>query len=125
MIDPNDIPLPAGLGAWGTVIGMVVGGAIFMRRFFSKDALGRADDSGQMHSIDTLKQILAEERTARHVAEKRADEFAKERNEAWQLLGDLKGQLSSMVQTIKTQTGELSELRDQVRQLREQLDGKN
>jgi len=54
-------------------------------------------------------------------AEERADKFAAERNEALEQVWEMKGQLKAMNENLATHMAELGSLRDQVRQLQEQI----
>ncbi|KQX34691.1 hypothetical protein [Variovorax sp. Root434] len=104
------------------------GGYQVWRKQQPTDAKERADSEGQIAALGTWKELLegeraarAEERAARVKAEERADKFAAERNEALKELWEMKGQIKAMNDTLAAQTAELSSLRDQVRQLKEQL----
>jgi hypothetical protein len=97
------------------------GGYQVWRKQQPTDAKERADSEGQIAALGTWKELLEGERAARLKAEERADKFAAERNEALQELWEMKGQLKAMNETLAAQTAELSSLRDQVRQLKEQL----
>ena len=85
------------------------------------EAKERADSEGQIAGLATWQQLLEGERAARVKAEERADKFAAERNEALQQVWEMKGQLKVMSETLAAQTTELGLLRDQVRQLKEQI----
>jgi chromosome segregation ATPase len=85
------------------------------------EAKERADSEGQIAALATWQALLEGERAARVKAEERADKFAAERNEALQQVWEMKGQLRAMNETIAGQTSELAQLREQVRQLKEQI----
>lgn len=87
----------------------------------SGDAVTRASDAANLTGIETLKQLVESERAARTKAEERADKFAGERNEAMQEVWEMRGQLKVMNDTLSDQTRELVKLREQVRQLQEQI----
>ncbi|MET3915980.1 chromosome segregation ATPase [Variovorax sp. OAS795] len=97
------------------------GGYQVWRKQQPTDAKERADSEGQIAALGTWKELLEGERAARVKAEERADKFAAERNEALKELWEMKGQLKAMNETLAAQTAELALLRDQVRQLKEQL----
>jgi len=97
------------------------GGYQVWRKQQPTDAKERADSEGQIAALGTWKELLEGERAARLKARERADKFAAERNEALKELWEMKGQLKAMNETLAAQTAELSSLRDQVRQLKEQL----
>jgi uncharacterized coiled-coil DUF342 family protein len=85
------------------------------------EAKERADSEGQIAALATWQALLEGERAARVKAEERADKFAAERNEALQQVWEMKGQLRAMNETIAGQTSELAQLREQVRELKEQI----
>ncbi|QRF56562.1 hypothetical protein [Variovorax paradoxus] len=85
------------------------------------EAKERADSEGQIAALGTWKELLEGERAARVKAEERADKFAAERNEAMQQVWEMRGQLKAMNEALTAQTSELASLRDQVRQLKEQI----
>ena len=97
------------------------GGYRVWRASQPNEAKERADSEGQIAALATWQQLLEGERAARVKAEERADKFAAERNEALKELWEMRGQLKAMNETLAAQTSELSALRDQVRQLKEQL----
>ena len=97
------------------------GGYQVWRKQQPTDAKERADSEGQIAALGTWKELLEGERAARVKAEERADKFAAERNEALKELWEMRGQLRAMNETLAAQTAELALLRDQVRQLKEQL----
>jgi len=97
------------------------GGYQVWRKQQPTDAKERADSEGQIAALGTWKELLEGERAARVKAEERADKFTAERNEALKELWEMRGQLRAMNETLAAQTAELSSLRDQVRQLKEQL----
>ena len=97
------------------------GGYQVWRQRQPNEAKERADSSGQIAALATWQALLEGERAARVKAEERADKFAAERNEALQEVWEMKGQLKAMNETLAAQTAEVSSLRDQVRQLKEQI----
>ncbi|ATA53929.1 MULTISPECIES: hypothetical protein [Variovorax] len=97
------------------------GGYQVWRKQQPTDAKERADSEGQIAALGTWKELLEGERAARVKAEERADKFAAERNEALKELWEMRGQLKAMNETLAAQTTELASLRDQVRQLKEQI----
>ena len=111
-------------GLLGTVGAAVIAGAIFLRQYLSRGAADRADDAGRISAINVYKELLEAERAARALADQRADGFAKERNEAVTVMGELRGQLKAVTEQLKDQTDELAALRSQVRGLKEQIDAK-
>lgn len=101
----------------------LAGGWRLWRNQTAGDDKVRADSDGQIAALATWKELVEGERTARIKAEERADKFAAERNEAMQQVWEMKGQLKVMSDTIAVQTSELAQLRETVRQLKEQMNG--
>lgn len=99
----------------------IAGGYRVWRSQQPTDAKERADSSGQIAALATWKELLEGERAARVRAEERADKFAAERNEALEQVWEMKGRFEAMNETLAAQTAELGILREQVRQLREQI----
>lgn len=95
----------------------------FYRTTSTADAKDRADSGGQIAALETWKELLEGERAARIRAEERADKFAAERTEAMREVYLMRGQLEVMTKTIAAQTDELESLREQVRALKEQING--
>lgn len=87
-MDPTDLGLGTvtWLGGTGTVL---LGGFLWLRKFLSKDAADRAMDNADIGS--RLNELLDSEREARKLAEARADQFAKERNELAAAVGRMGG----------------------------------
>ncbi|MQR02332.1 chemotaxis protein [Glaciimonas soli] len=94
-------------GVIGSIAAAVFACFIFLRKYLASDAAARADDLGKVSALDLYKQLLESERTARISADARADQFAKERNEAWQMMGDMRGELMALREEVK-------QLRDQI-----------
>lgn len=109
--------LPEWMKWLGAIAGTIAGGALFLRQYLSGAAAERASDSGQIAALDVYKSMVSELRTALAEANARADQFAKERNEAIELAGTLKGQIAELNRQVEG-------LRVQVGQLMEQLNAK-
>ncbi|MDM0007202.1 hypothetical protein QTI51_17300 [Variovorax sp. J22G73] len=99
----------------------IAGGYRVWRAQQPTEAKERADSDGQIAALATWQALLEGERAARVKAEERADKFAAERNEALQQVWEMRGQLKAMNDTLTAQTTELGLLRDQLRQLKEQI----
>jgi chromosome segregation ATPase len=80
-----------------------------------------ADADGKVGAIEAYKQLLSDERAARKEAELRADEFAKERNEANKQMYELKTQLVVLTRQMEEQKVVIEQLTDELRQLKEKL----
>lgn len=122
-MEPIDLnAMPGGpLGVLATAAAAITGGFIFLRQFLSRGAAERADDAGRVSAINVYKELLEAERAARALADKRADDFARERNEAITMMGKLQGQLEGMQRQLQAATEEISSLENRVRQLTEQV----
>jgi len=99
----------------------IAGGYRVWRAQQPTEAKERADSEGQIAALATWQALLEGERAARVKAEERADKFAAERNEALEQVWEMKGQLKAMNDALATQAAELGSLRDQVRQLKDQI----
>ncbi|ABM32933.1 hypothetical protein QRO08_09735 [Paracidovorax citrulli] len=125
MDSPDLNNFPGGpFGALGAGMTAIASGFLFLRQYLSRGAADRADDAGRVSAINVYKELLEAERAARAQADKRADEFAKERNEAVTALGKLQGQLEGMQRQLQHATEEITSLQAQVRELTEQVHAK-
>lgn len=119
-MDPTD--LGPGTATWLGGSGIVVTGALlWVRRFLSKDAADRAMDHADIGTVRRLNELLDSEREARKLAEARADQFAKERNELAAAVGRMEGkiealtsQVGQLTEKVTTQSAEISRLRSQL-----------
>lgn len=119
-MDPTD--LGPGTATWLGGSGIVVTGALlWVRRFLSKDAADRAMDNADIGTVRRLNDLLDSEREARKLAEARADQFAKERNELAAAVGRMEGkiealtsQVGQLTEKVTTQSAEISRLRSQL-----------
>jgi|GEM_PF-6109374 len=126
MDGPDLNSLPGGpFGALGAAAAAIGGGFIFLRQYLSRGAADRADDAGRVSAINVYKELLEAERAARALADKRADDFARERNEAITMMGKLQGQLEGMQRQLQQATEEIAGLENRVRQLTEQVHAKS
>lgn len=121
-MDPTDLGpgTATWLGGTGTVL---LGGFLWLRKFLSKDAADRAMDSADIGTVRRLNELLDSEREARKLAEARADQFAKERNDLVATVGRLEGK----IEALSSQVGQLNERvaaqSDEVARLRGKLGG--
>lgn len=115
MDSPDFNSMPGGVGgALTAALASVAGGWLFLRQYLSRGAADRADDAGRVSAINVYKELLEAERIARASADKRADDFARERNEAVTTLGRLQGQMEAMQRQLIQATEEIAALRAQV-----------
>ncbi|MBI6940330.1 chemotaxis protein [Pseudomonas putida] len=119
-MDPTDFGpgTATWLGGTGTVL---LGGFLWLRKFLSKDAADRAMDNADIGTVRRLNELLDSEREARKLAEARADQFAKERNELAAAVGRMEGkiealtsQVGQLTEKVTTQSAEISRLRAQL-----------
>lgn len=110
--------LPSGWTGVGAVLGLIGGGAIFLRQYLSGAEASRASDQGQIAALDVYKQMVGELRSLLDAERSRADQFAKERNEAISLLSEYKAQIAELSRRVEAQSAE-------IRTLRQQLEGLN
>ncbi|MDF3858073.1 hypothetical protein [Achromobacter denitrificans] len=79
-----------GIGGWiGAIAATIVGGGLMLRRWLSKDSVERAGDEARVEVIDMLTTQLA-------AANARADMFAKERNDAYREVADLREKVARL-----------------------------
>ncbi|MBI6961338.1 chemotaxis protein, partial [Pseudomonas putida] len=103
-MDPTDLGpgTATWLGGTGTVL---LGGFLWLRKFLSKDATDRAMDNADIGTVRRLNELLDSEREARKLAEARADQFAKERNDLAATVGRMEGK----IEALTSQVGQLTE----------------
>lgn len=111
-------------GVFGGAAAIGISIAVWLWRERNQRDKSDADASGQIQALGVYQELLKNERDAKHLAEQRADQFAKERNEAYQQVWELKGQLKAITDQLEGQTRELVELRSQLRAFKEQIDAK-
>lgn len=121
-MDPTDLGpgTATWLGGTGTVL---LGGFLWLRRFLSKDAADRAMDNADIGTVRRLNDLLDSEREARKLAEARADQFAKERNELATAVGRMEGKIEMLTSQIKQLTDTVTSQSDEIARLRTKLGG--
>lgn len=93
-------------GVWGWVgggVASVIGAALMLRKWLSRDAVDRAGDRAEVNIIETLTSQLA-------AANARADMFAKERNDAIREIGDLKAQVAQLTAKVEIMQNQLERM---------------
>lgn len=91
----DDLNLPGGTGGViGTALAAIIGGGLMLRKWLSGESVDRAGNDATVKLIETLTQQLA-------VANARADQFAKERNEMVEVVGDLKTKIAELTIQVK------------------------
>ncbi|WP_308582536.1 chemotaxis protein [uncultured Pseudomonas sp.] len=121
-MDPNDLGPGtfAWLGGTGTVL---LGGLLWLRKFLSKDATDRAMDSADIGTVRRLNELLDSERLRANAAEARADQFAKERNDAVAAVGRMEGKIEALTSQVAQLTQRVTEQSDEINHLRTRLGG--
>ena len=110
------------LGGTGTVL---LGGFLWLRKFLSKDATDRAMDNADIGTVRRLNELLDSEREARKLAEARADQFAKERNDLAISVGRLEGNILALTRQVEQLTEKVTTQSEEISRLRAQLGGAN
>jgi len=119
----NDVLAGGTGGIWGAIGSAVVAliaGAFYVRKQLSKDGTQIASDGSARSMLDFLSNELEKanartdvERQARLVAEQRADQFAKDRNDLTKLVGELNGKITALESTVESLKQELQAMRDE------------
>jgi len=117
----NDV-LSTGAGIWGAIgsaIVAVITGALYVRQRLSKDGTQIASDRAERGMLEFFSRELEKanartetERQARLVAEQRADQFAKERNDLTKLVGELNGKITALEEKVESLNQDLQEMRE-------------
>lgn len=121
-MDPTDLGpgTATWLGGTGTVL---LGGFLWLRKFLSKDAADRAMDNADIGTVRRLNELLDSEREARKLAEARADQFAKERNDLAISVGRLEGNILALTRQVEQLTEKVTTQSEEISRLRAQLGG--
>ena len=121
-MDPTDFGpgTATWLGGTGTII---LGGLLWLRKWLSKDATDRAMDNADIGTVRRLNELLDSEREARKLAEARADQFARERNELIRSMGQLEGNIISLTRQVEQLTTQVTAQSEEIARLRGRLGG--
>ena len=121
-MDPTDLGpgTATWLGGTGTVL---LGGFLWLRKFLSKDATDRAMDNADTGTVRRLNELLDSEREARKLAEARADQFAKERNDLAATVGRMEGKIEALTSQVGQLTERVSLQSEEIARLRTKLGG--
>ncbi|MFK3945636.1 chemotaxis protein [Pseudomonas fulva] len=121
-MDPTDLGpgTATWLGGTGTII---LGGLLWLRKFLSKDATDRAMDNADIGTVRRLNELLDSEREARKLAEARADQFAKERNDLAATVGRMEGKIEALTSQVANLTERVTLQSDEIARLRLKLGG--
>ena len=121
-MDPTDLGpgTATWLGGTGTVL---LGGFLWLRKFLSKDAADRAMDNADIGTVLRLNELLDSEREARKLAEARADQFAKERNDLAATVGRMEGKIEALTSQVANLTERVTLQSDEIARLRIKLGG--
>jgi predicted nucleic acid-binding Zn-ribbon protein len=94
-----------------SAVTLVAGAILYARKKLSSDKVALAGDAADVGSIARLQAQLDRAEAGRVLAEKRADDFADQRNKLVEQMGDLKGQLATLTEQVKGLTDEVARLR--------------
>nr|WP_196125038.1 chemotaxis protein [Pseudomonas putida]MBF8651303.1 chemotaxis protein [Pseudomonas putida]MBF8654999.1 chemotaxis protein [Pseudomonas putida] len=121
-MDPTDLGpgTATWLGGTGTVL---LGVFLWLRKFLSKDAADRAMDTADIGTVRRLNELLDSEREARKLAEARADQFAKERNDLAATVGRMEGKIEALTSQVGQLTERVSLQSEEIARLRTKLGG--
>ena len=121
-MDPTDLGpgTATWLGGTGTVL---LAGFLWLRKFLSKDAADRAMDNADIFTLRRLNELLDSEREARKLAEARADQFAKERNDLAATVGRMEGKIEALTSQVASLTERVTLQSDEIARLRIKLGG--
>ena len=121
-MDPTDLGpgTATWLGGTGTVL---LGGFLWLRKFLSKDATDRAMDNADIGTVRRLNELLDSERIRANAAEARADQFAKERNDAVAAVGRMEGKIEALTSQVAQLTQRVTQQSDEITHLRTRLGG--
>ncbi|MFJ2526218.1 MAG: chemotaxis protein [Pseudomonas capeferrum] len=121
-MDPTDLGpgTATWLGGTGTVL---LGGFLWLRKFLSKDATDRAMDNADIGTVRRLNELLDSEREARKLAEARADQFAKERNDLAATVGRMEGKIEALTSQVGQLTERVTLQSEEIARLRTKLGG--
>ena len=123
-MDPTDLGpgTATWLGGTGTVL---LGGILWLKRYLQKDATERAMDNADIGTVRRLNELLDSERSRANAAEARADQFAKERNDAVAAVGRMEGKIEALTSQVAQLTQRVTQQSDEITHLRTRLGGLN
>ncbi len=101
----------------------MLGGFLWLRKFLSRDAADRAMDNADIGTVRRLNELLDSEREARKLAEARADQFAKERNDLAATVGRMEGKIEALTSQVANLTERVTLQSDEIARLRLKLGG--
>ena len=102
---------------------VLLGSFLWLRKFLSKDAADRAMDNADIGTVRRLNELLDSEREARKLAEARADQFAKERNDLAATVGRMEGKIEALTSQVGQLTERVSLQSEEIARLRTKLGG--
>jgi polyhydroxyalkanoate synthesis regulator phasin len=126
-------------GPLGGFMAVAIAIGLYLWRERGQRAVGAANDAANISAIDHWKEVASRGDKALEAMTLRADKFAEERNQALQMVGEMKGQLIEMNRQLENQArllqlqadkldqqaSEMHGLRGQVDSLKEQLNAKH
>lgn len=126
-------------GPLGGFMAVAVAIGLYLWRERGQRAVGAANDAASISAIDYWREVASRGDKVIEALTLRADKFAEERNQALQMVGEMRGQLSEMTRQLENQARllqlqadkldqqatEMLGLRGQVNSLKEQLNAKH
>ncbi|WCM88856.1 hypothetical protein [Acidovorax sp. NCPPB 3576] len=126
-------------GPLGGFMAVLMGVGVYLWRERGQRAVGAANDAANISAIDHWREVAGRSDKALEAMTIRADKFAEERNEALQMVGEMRGQLTEMTrqlthqatllqqqaEKLDLQAAEMHALRGQVTSLKDQLNAKH
>lgn len=126
-------------GPLGGFMAVAIAIGLYLWRERGQRAVGAANDAANISAIDHWKAVADRSDKALEAMTLRADKFAEERNEALQMVGEMRGQLTEMTRQLThqatllqqqadkldLQASEMHALRGQVNSLKDQLNAKH
>ena len=126
-------------GPLGGFMAVAIAIGLYLWRERGQRAVGAANDAANISAIDHWKEVASRSDKALEAMTLRADRFAEDRNQALQMVGEMRGQLVEMTRQLDNQAGllrqqaekldlqaeEMHGLRRQVDSLKEQLNAKH
>lgn len=126
-------------GPLGGFMAVAVAIGLYLWRERGQRAVGAANDAASISAIDYWREVASRGDKVIEALTLRADKFAEERNQALQMVGEMRGQLSEMTRQLENQArllqlqadkldqqaSEMHGLRGQVDSLKEQLNAKH
>src|SRR5690606_35515083 len=90
-------------GPLGGFMAVAIAIGLYLWRERGQRAVGAANDAANISAIDNWKEVATRTDRALEVMTLRADKFAEERNQAMQMVSEMRGQLLEMTRQLENQ----------------------